>query len=263
MIAAPVETETWTRHRRLTVILILVVIQVGLIYWLGARKEVPRRTPAAEPTIRLFPGRIVELPGLSDPTLFVLASPHGFSAAAWLKVPLVEYHLAEIPEPPRPLKRPEQLGGALSEFVQNNLSKPLEVAGKPEPQVDAVDFSPFSDLAARQSTLVVEGELAGRKLLTELKLNSWPSAEILSNSVMQVAVDTQGRVFSPVLLYGCGSKEADASAYALAASARFMPVRRGGPGEVAASPDPLIWGRLVFHWQTSPIASTNAAGATP
>jgi hypothetical protein len=269
MIAAEVETHTWSRRRWLAVIALALILQFGLIFWLGDRKTV-RPMPAVKGTAMYLPtDQTADMPGLSDPTLFVLANRHGFSGPAWLKAPAIDYHLKEWTEPePQPAPVPE-LGRTLNEFVRANVSRPFEVAAKPEPQMDSMDYLPTISLVATQSTFTIEGDLAARPLLSDFKLKSWPATVILTNSEVLVAVNPEGSVFSAVLLVKCGPKDdpaasdADASAVNLAKSARFRPLRWSGPGQPTVSSTRLTWGRMTFHWNTSALPATNAPPKTP
>ncbi len=269
MIAMEVESPTWSRRRWLAVIALALMLHVGLILWLGERKAVTPRPPVKGPAMYLPADQTADLPGLSDPTLFVLANRHGFSGTAWLNVPLMEYRLKEWTEPePLPAPAPE-LGQTLNEFVRGNFSQPFEVARKPEPQLDTMQYTPPAIPGATQSTLTIDGELTSRPLLSIFKLDSWPAAQILTNSDVLVAVNPEGTVFSAVLMAKCGPKDdsgasaADASALELAKSARFQPLRWNGPGQPAAPAGRLTWGRLVFHWCTSAPSATNAASKSP
>ncbi len=269
MIAAEVETHTWSRRRWLAVIALALFLHFGFIYWLGDRKTVRPMLAATGTAMYLPTDQGADLPGLSDPTLFVLANRHGFSGPAWLKVPAVDYHLKEWMEPePLPAPVPE-LGRTLNEFVQANVSRPFEVASKPEPQMDSLDYLPAKSLIATQSTFTIEGDLATRPLLSDFKLNSWPATVILTNSEVLVAVNPEGAVFSAVLLAKCGPKddpgasEADASALNLAKSARFRPLQWNGPGQPTVSPSRLTWGTVTFHWNTSALPATNAPPKDP
>lgn len=269
MIASEVESHGWSRRRWAVVIALALVLHLGLIFWLGDRKAVQPMPAVKGPDMYLPTDQTANLPGLSDPTLFVLANRHGFSGPAWLKIPVVDYHLKEWKEPePLPAPVPE-LGRTLKEFVQGNMSRPFEVAPKPEPHMDAMDYLSPVSLVATRSTFTIEGDLAARLLLTDFKLDSWPAAGILTNSEVLVAVNPEGTVFSAVLLAKCGPKDdpgakaADASAINLAKSARFQAQRWSGPGQSALPPSRLTWGRMIFHWNTSPLPATNAPPNNP
>ena len=67
-----------------------------------------------------------DLPGVSDPTLFVLPNSHGFSGPAWMQFPAANYQLGPWTEPPRPLPLAiPQLGATLAEFVRSNQPQPV------------------------------------------------------------------------------------------------------------------------------------------
>jgi len=103
----------------------------------------------------------------------------------------------------------------------------------------------------------LDGPLAHRRLLVTPQLPGWPSAELLTNSVVQLLVDAQGRTISAVLLApGIRLKQqedADASALALALAAQFEPA----PSAAATV------GTMVFEWLTLPPAATNAPVEIP
>jgi hypothetical protein len=84
-------------------------------------------------------------------------------------------------------------------------------------------------------------------------LPSWAHSELISNSVVRVAVSGDGCTFSPVLLTESGYPEADLHALKLANELRFQPLpgERLGGGE----PQALIWGKLIFQWHTLPLAN--------
>lgn len=265
MNAQDVDTGSWSRRRWFAVVGLLVLFHVTLIFWVGERKPIGPIPPPSTSAMYMPAEQTAELPGLSDPTLFVLPNRHGFSGPAWMNVPSLQDHLKEWTEPePSPAPAPE-LGRTLNEFVRDNVSRPFEVARKPEPQLAVMAFSTPANLLRTHSTYSVEGELGQRALLSPLKLGSWPAAEILTNSEVLVGVNPEGLVFSAVLLTKCGPKDdpvatqADASALNLATSARFRPVGWIGPKRPPNSPTALTWGRLVFHWHTSGSTATNTA----
>ena len=263
MIAASAEPRKWEPRRWLLVVVLIALLQTGLIFWLGARNLGRAHLANSGPRVYMPPDQRSELSGGDDPTLFVLASRHGFSGPAWLGVSPMENTLPDWTEPPLPLTRPVwEFGGTLRKFIATNLPAPLEVAGKPAPQMDAVELYLVPDLTSAESTLSIEGQLSDRPLLSQFKLKSWPAADIiLTNSVVLAAVNQNGDVFSAVLLSKSGSKDADDNALNLAKSARFQPVRRSDPLGPDASRSTLNWGRLVFHWQTIALPATNAIPA--
>jgi hypothetical protein len=97
-------------------------------------------------------------------------------------------------------------------------------------------------------------------------LHPW-SNSLLSNSVVQFAVNRAGQVVSAVLLSGSGLKEADDSALTNVNVLRFR------PSGTAASD--FEWGTATFYWKsvappppqkpatTPPLNNSTAAPGTP
>ena len=256
----------WTRLRWGTAIGLALMIQAGLVFLLAARVPVTSRQAPRTLCFRQVPDRevarlLTELP-VSEPTLFALPGPFGFSGMAWLKMRPLHHSLYEWNEPPLWLGlRAEQLGKGFLQFVRTNGPAPLEVADKPPPEVSGLAPSTLPTVLA-QSILRVEGELAKRPLLSVPALPDWPPTEILSNTVVQVVVNAAGYPLSAtVLLPGSGLKAADQRALELTRELQFKPLDKRGP-ESSLNTGKTTIGRLVFEWRTSP-AATNALPAAP
>jgi TonB family protein len=249
------ESQVWPRRRWLVSVVLVLASQLGFVFWLAARKTDIPAMPPARPLISLPADQTADLPGVTDPTLFVLPNLHGFSGPAWMQFAPATYTLEPWTEPQRPLELTTlQLGATLAEFVHANHSPLFEVDMKPEPRLDAVGYLPLEEAP---SSFSVEGDVANRPLLTPLTLDSWPAAEILLPTEVQIAVDAAGRVISAVVLKKSASAEANASALSLARSARFQPLRWIGPQPPPAAPDRLSWGKIIFRWHT--VAPPNPA----
>ncbi|MBI2924432.1 MAG: hypothetical protein HYY24_01875 [Verrucomicrobia bacterium] len=264
----------WSRRRWWLTVLALFGVQVGLILFFSDRTPfAPRQTPAA-PLFNLVPTpglerRLTESFTASDPTLFGLVHPRGFSGDVWLVAPRPAHELQPWSEPAR-WRAPElsELGAGLWRFVQSG--RPATFAALEKPAPDSTPLTIPPEPLPTQSTVRVEGHLAARPLVASLELPVWPSSELLTNSVVQLTVNRAGEVLWATLLSTRGlkspeQKAADQRALELARGARFQPV----PGVSASPPQPsgdLIWGNLVFHWHTvpPPPPATNAtAQATP
>jgi TonB family protein len=257
MIPRQREPLGWPLRRWLLVIAVIFIVQFGFITWLGQPAvEMQAHLPRRVPVIALLAGgRETDIPGVYNPTILVLANRRGFSGDAWLQIEPPRNPTREWTEPPRPLPATvEQFGGTLNAFVQSNLFQRLEVARKPAPTIGEY----FTGEILAQSTFSLEGDAARRRLLSDFKLDSKPATETLSNSVVQIAIDAGGNVFSAVLTGKCGSPEADADALRLARTARFEPLVRDGPDRPPLSRPTLDWGWMVFRWNTAPVPSTNA-----
>jgi hypothetical protein len=261
MSSALVEMKRWPLRRWCLVIGLVLVLQAAPVFWLADRKPNLPRAPKAGPVTYLT-GRPEAWALADNPTLFALASRHGFSSGVWLKIPPPESPAMEWSEPPRFLElQTGQLAATFKQFTQTNVLRSLEIADLPEPRVDIVNLVATSNLMPTQSVLRIEGALARRPLLAPLTLSPWPASDILMNTKVQVFVDGDGYVISAVLLSRSGLPEADDNAYKLAKSARFQPLRKTKPGESPATDKAFEVGTLVFQWHTIPEPATNSPPA--
>jgi hypothetical protein len=256
-----VEHRAWAGRRWWGMVAAVFALQLGLIFWLGDRKPIQPRAPSPAPQVRMAASASEPLLAMTDPTLFALPHWQGFSGSAWLEVPTPtspEFVWSEAPQW-LPLAA-GQIGAAFRQFVATNLSNPLQAVALFEPGLRLPQLGPAGadpGLPAPVSSVQLTGELAGRKLATSLELRSWASPELLTNTVLQLLVDAEGKPISITLMSGCGLAEADQNAVQQARALRFAPSR---PGQVEAPADPLSdlsWGELIFEWRTVP---ANAPG---
>ena len=258
----------WSRRRWWLAVLALFGAQIGLILFFSDRTPVVPRQPPAAPLFSLVPTpglerRLTESFTASDPTLFGLVHPRGFSGAAWLAAPRPARELQSWSEPAR-WRAPElsELGAGLWRFVQSG--RPANFAALEKPAPDSTPLRIPPEPLPTQSTVRVEGDLAARPLVAPLELPLWPGSELLTNSVVQLTVNRSGEVIWTTLLSTRGlkspeQKTADQRALELARGARFQPV----PGVSHSQTQPggdLTWGNLIFQWHTVPLPppATNA-----
>jgi hypothetical protein len=153
---------------------------------------------------------------------------------------------------------PDELGGAFRKAVDNEsaaLPSPVTPMGERQrlPELATADLFPTN------SILKLGLGLTQRSLSSTFALRSWPHTDILTNSVVQVLVDSKGETVSCTLLPpGCGLNEADQQALALARAARFQPVRPEGPNQAAAAGEALTLGQMIFQWHTLLLPDTNS-----
>jgi TonB family protein len=200
--------------------------------------------------------RVAGLPALSDPTLFALPTRHGFSGGAWLDFAPLRFAPWQWTEPPPWLTvQTQALGRGFAALVSLNTANPLRVADKPMPRVVGL-AAPVPAVPLRnRSELRLSGDLAGRRLLEPIALPAWPHTDLLSNSVVQVVVDGEGRVLAATLLSGSGRADADEYAVRAATAARFEPEQRGA---MPAGSEVVVRGRLTFQWHTVPPPAAEA-----
>lgn len=252
-VEPPTQAGSWSRLRWFVCISIAFAAHLGLIFAFGNRKPVVPRAVVNAPTIQFTTGRS-ERQLLDDPTLFALPHAHGFAARSWLNLPQVEFAPFRWSEPPRLLQLRSlpltQLGNALLHYTQSNAVPRLELGILPPPELTRLTSADPTTSLKERSVARVSRELASRHWLNQpAALRSWPATDLLTNSVVRVTVDPDGRVFSPALLPpGSGVKTADQMALDLARSARFSPVSGGGKP---------VFGWMIFEWHTVPLVETN------
>jgi hypothetical protein len=237
--------------------------QIALLAFLGQRPHPPAPVPRFNASIHLAADawsaqQLSDWPLLTDPTLFVWPNAQSFSGAAWLRYSPLQHRLSDWAEPPSWLGLDAgRLGRSFSEFVATNQPPPLRIAEKPlPPPTGSAPTVPNEPLAER-SDLQIEGDLARHPLLTPVTLRSWPHTDLLTNTVVQVLVSSEGDVVSAVLLAESGLKTADDEALRLATGARFRPWPTAAAQN--ASERTVSWGKLIFQWHMAPpSASTNA-----
>jgi len=263
------DSLSWSRGRWWVAVLFVTVVQAGLIFGLSDRKPIVPRPPGFFTTFHLVAeapsgSAIGEWLSLEDPTLLALPDPRGFSGSAWMIAPRLRHQSQDWTEPPRWLGLPVAgLGVTFAEFIRTNSLGPRLLADKPPPSLSEVALSPLALPAT--STIRLEGDLAGREVLTSLEVPPISHTDILTDTVVQVVVDPRGFVFSPPVVIGAsGSKTADQLALELVKSIRFKPV---APirSDAARDASALTWGRIIFQWRTLELPATNrpAAGLPP
>ena len=263
MTFVSVESGRWSRRRWWGLVALVLGVQLGLIFWLGETSPIRPRPAASGLTLRLAGSASAELLALHDPTLFVLAHPQVLPAPAWVRTPRPEVHPFAWPEPTNYLLlATDQLGASFNRFVETDSFIPLHPLAQPKPQLTLPSL-PTQPISAGQSAVRLEGALARRRLITPLDLHSQTNRDILTNSVVQLLVDSDGIPRSVTLLSGSGSLAADQHALDQARDARFDALSRN---PAATTPEPtarLSWGRMIFLWHTLPLPPTNAPAVSP
>ena len=242
------ERKGWSRTRWLTVIALVFAAHVALIFLFGEKKEIAPRAVTNVPMLKLAGNS--ELLALNDPTLFVLPHQRDFASAVWLKVPDVKQPSFRWTEPPRPLPlSADKLGMAFGQFMQTNFfaSEPFDF--KPAAELSTPTL-PVEPAPAQNSTMQIEGELAQRQLPAQINLTSWPYADVIAPSKVQVLVDAAGNVVSAILLPpDNGFTAAD---YYDAANQRALEIARALRFAPSSS---LTFGRIIFNWHTVPLTN--------
>ena len=245
---------SWTRSRWLTLIALIFAAHVLLLFAFGGRKQIIPRAVTNVPKFNLADNSSEWL-ALNDPTLFALPHQKDFASAIWLPAHVLEPPSFRWTEPPRWLPLPaDKLGLAFNQFMQTNRFAGLELQLKSPAKLSAPAL-PVESALAQTSTLQIQDGLAQRRLLDPINLQSWPYANVIAPSKVQVLVDVAGDVVSTVLLPPDSGftatdqyDQADQRALELARAARFAPSSR------------LTVGRMIFNWHTVPPPQSRESG---
>jgi hypothetical protein len=243
--------QRWTRSRWLTLVTLIFAAHVGLVFAFGARKPIVPRPVTEAPTLALT-GDTGEWLALNDPTLFAVPHPRDVTSVLRVQTSAAQPPSFRWTEPPGWLSLSgEALGAVFSEFMETNRFAGLELQLKP-PVTFSTPVMPIEPVLPQASSLQIADGLAQRQLLTSMNLPSWPYADVIAPSRVQVLVNAAGEVVSTTLLPPDNALEAasrydvaDQRALDLARAARFAPAPR------------LTLGRLIFNWHTVPVATTN------
>lgn len=236
--------ERWSLGKWSVMLALTLTGQVGLIWLLGAHKPIEPRQPQPAPPIILARNLNDPVADLLNPVVFVLPTAHGFSGSAWAITPWKQHVSADWTEPFRWLSpTANRLGEDFQQLFAASPMPRIQVAEKVAPGIVPLEITqPFT--LPSQSTLRLEGSLAGRALRVAPDLPSWPRADVLKPSTVRVIVDAKGRIVSAALETSSELAEADARALNLAWNANFEPAKSPAAG--------LTWGRMVFVWRTVP-----------
>jgi hypothetical protein len=233
----------------------VLVVQFGLIFWLGKPQPIPPQFTDLAPSLQLVGPDANQVLGLTDPTLFALPHREGFSGAAWLSMPVQQFQPYLWSEPSRWLAlAQDRLGADFESAMATNQLNALPVYAQPDLELKRPSVTESLSFPTR-STLRLMGDLARRRLLVRPTLPSWPSADILTNTVVQVLVAADGKPVSATILdKKSGSLAADQQALRDALNARFEPLDVTDPANPLAG---LSLGQMVFEWHTLPLPATN------
>lgn len=259
MTTAPDETRAWSRLKWVGVVFVIFAVQAGLMLWLG-RSQPATVSPSKPPLeVHIPENQSAEMFGASSPMLLVTPNAESFSSV-WLRSSAITNQPAQWNSQPdgtlpQPVSPP---GDEIEARVRSSRNKVVSVLDRPKPAIEMVGIPPDT---ITESTFSIEGDLAKRMLLARPALVSPVSEAPLSNSVVEIDVNSDGVVVDPPVILPGGSsglpetdpyaQAADAYARSVAMSLRFKPLERAG------SASAHTWGRVVFHWHTLPPPATN------
>jgi hypothetical protein len=197
-----------------------------------------------------------DLIALNDPTLFALPRPESFSGLGWLRPTPVPSKSFEWSEDPRWLRpQVQDLGKTVARlYPYSEGGSAFARVAEPELAQPLASLPPVTEA----STMEVVGALAQRGTSGAGELPSWAHPELLTNSIVRLAVRPDGLPVSLTLLVSSGLRAADSFALERARQLRWSPI-----APVVSDPlQSLAWGEVIFHWRTDPLA-TNGLGLNP
>lgn len=174
-----------------------------------------------------------------------------------MKIPVMSPPSFHWTEPPRTLALDaSRLGESFGDSIRNNGTSSFQFAALPAPEIAEPDLRIGQLAQSRPFSLRTGGSLTGRKPINAPQAGTINSADLLTNTVVQVLVDPKGFVFSPTLLPpGSGSAVVDNKALEMAWTLRFeMPANQTS-----------VWtvGTLIFEWQTAVQLENGVTNASP
>jgi TonB family protein len=231
----------------------LLALQVALLMVFAERSS-PAKAPAPLPTRFLaldspmHEQQLLTTFFAGDPSVFARPSRHGFSGRAWLSQPPPNYHPSNRLEAPVWLELDVSRLGTVSLPDLGRALEPLllDLAGPGASSLEPLPVFLPPPIAQTQSVLRLRGDLRLR-LTSPVSLPPQPSAQLLTNTVVELAIDPAGNVLAHRLLARSGSAAADDAALAVAKALRFRPSAQAG----------AAWGEAIFEWHT--IQDTNTA----
>jgi hypothetical protein len=156
----------------------------------------------------------------------------------------------------------EQLGSLFASIMATNQWGLQPAAFRPFPAPTLPPPAPLEGFSTR-SNVRTEGETGNRALLTPLAAPSWPNAELLMPTVVQLMVDARGWPMSIALLSSSGRGDVDQFALQQARTARFEPLLDREPEQPSLISSPLNWIQLIFDWHTQAVPPTNGVTLPP
>lgn len=253
MNASATALPGWSRRRFWSVALILFAAQAGLLLLFGSDgRRLLRKAP--------MPGHflVMDAPLSSDqltkrffavdPMVFAWPNGNNFAEEIWLNAPEPQLEMPSAIQSAESLGLdPSRLAFNLPRQKRAEITLPPRSAESGDTEIEPWPATLAPESIRAQSLMDIHGGLSARCLNLPAQLPSWPSAQLLSNSVVEIAVNPAGQVIAARLLGRSGLIDADTNALDHARNLRFTPSRFSSP----------VWGRVVFQWQT--LEPTNGA----
>jgi hypothetical protein len=251
----------WPLRRWIILLSWIAAAHLVVIFAFGEKDLPPLKKHRPPSEMSIASGASDELIGLADPTLFAVPHPRTFSGLNRGEENKTQTDAFVWPDEPFSLAlSPEMLATASVARTGIDASGTLAVAEPPPVFSQPALPSPLP--LPTESVIRVEGELKQRKMLKTLTAPVREANDLLPSTVVGLAVNTAGDPVSVTLLASSGAPEADQLALKTANQAQFQSIDMSGPDRAGAAVTNLTWGRMIFQWQTVPVATTNKPAST-
>lgn len=245
------EAIPWSKRRWFWTVLAIFSLHLALIWNFSESPSQASSQSVLVSSVRLLnrtsdPAR--EWFDLTDPTLFALTSPKGFSGTAWLRLEPFPYRLTNQIEPNFWLAGQSiPLAQNVSALIEAGRTGKLLGAEKPPPASWAIRV-PAKKTVVR-AALRFEGDLTARTLISTDPLPEAEDDTVLAHCVVSATVNGAGDVVSHVPISSSGSPPMDAKAINFVKAARFAAVSDGTT---------LSIGTFVFQWNAVTLTETKS-----
>lgn len=251
MKSADLSARSWTWRTWAAVVAGLLLLHGVGLWKFGRGQRTPSRPLEAVPQWTWADLGVADWRAWFDPTLFVHGHPQSFSGPGWMLQPRVAYSAPLPLEPPRFLEL-DQLSWDDSLRLLDRAAAwtPSVLSLRPGTSPGFSNLVPRHPLTLRESSLRISPASFRRLQRSPPPLPGWPSAELLTNSVVRLLVNRAGRVLTATLLVSSGSPAADQKALEIARQLEFEPGPTGATPSAATAELTSLW--AIFEWQTLP-----------
>lgn len=263
MSAITSDYAPWSKRRWCLTVLFVLVLQYAAVVWLSQAPASGASTTRTASAIRLLSDEgqppLEEWSADSDPTLFALAHPLGFSGRAWMQLEPFPYRRANWVDHPQGLRPdPAELADNLAALAGTGGGPRFPASEKILPQLYEVTTQPAPLML--EPKVRVEGDLAGWRLISSQEPPGPEPGLVHSQAEIQIAVNARGQVVGANPVSGSGSAAVDRALLDYAKRALFDPpaVRDELGSNLGGS---VTFGRLILQWVPKPAgAATAGAG---
>lgn len=256
--------RSWSGRRWFWTVTLILVMQLGFIFALGRKSAPPPRVSPPATRILAMPESVRVWPASLDPTLFVRPQRRGFAGGTWLVTRPPAYEATDYVEQldllPYAL---EDAGRAFLSAMATNTGGLFDLVARPGLRPGTPATSESTRPSIPPSALRLEDELRARPLISRFELPAWRHNKLLRPTVVQITVDGLGRTISAFIAESSGFDAADDRALELARQAQFEPIRREGVGPPVNPDEGMLWGRMIFEWQTLPVEAEGGIQIAP